>query len=125
MKGQWNKLAWISIAIVLLTVGCSPGATQSIPTPAQAIAPPAQPPAPTATPAPSFPKGVFTKLGWAWEFKPDGSYFNKSQWDEDYGTYSVTGNQVAFQGDYVPCRKFVGTYTWTFDGQVLILHRSR
>jgi hypothetical protein len=129
----WIKLAWIVMAMVLITVGCSPSATQSIPTraptlvpptqpPVPTLAPPTQPPAPTPTVALSFPTGAFTKLGWTWEFKPDGSGFIKSQWHEGLFTYTVTGNQVAFHEDIGSCRKFgPGTYTWTFDGQVLIL----
>jgi len=118
----WIKPAWIVTAIVLITVGCSPSATQSIPTPAPTLVPPTQLPAPTPTIALSFPTGVFTKLGWTWEFRPDGSDFIKSQWHEGLGTYTVTGNQVAFHEDIGSCRKFgPGTYTWTFDGQVLIL----
>jgi hypothetical protein len=109
------------IAIALMTFGCNPSATQSIPTPAPTIAPPAQAPAATVAIAPSFPTGAFTKLGWTWEFNPDGSDHIKSQWHEGTGAYTVTGNQVAFQDQVGSCKNYVGTYTWTYDGQVLML----
>lgn len=123
MKGQWKKLAWIVIAIVLMTVGCDLNATQSPPTPEPTLAPPTQPPAPTATTAPSFPTGIFAKANLTWEIRADGTYAVRSHTESmpvhDDGTYIVTGNQVAIQGDWVPCKGMVGTYTWAYDGQVL------
>jgi hypothetical protein len=108
MKENFGKITWIAIAIVLIIVGCSPSAPQSTPTPA-----------PTATPEPSFPTGIFTKANWTMEFKADGSYHAEQSMANDDGVYTVTGDQITFQGDFVPCKGIVGTYTWTYDGTAL------
>jgi hypothetical protein len=89
-------------------------------TPTPTPVPPTQTPMPTATTALPFPiGGTFTKVGYTWEFKADGSYHSKSQWTDIDGVYTVTGNQIVIQEDYVPCKDIVGTYTWTYDGEAL------
>ncbi len=40
---------------------------------------------------------------------------------EEKHTYTVTGDQVVIQDDYVPCKDVVGTYAWTCDGEVLTM----
>jgi hypothetical protein len=121
VRVQWEKLACIALAIVLIAVGCGPSATQSPPTPTPTAVPPTQPPAPTATTALAFPTGIFTKASWTWEFRTDGTCNSKeshSELDVD-GVYTVTGDQIVIQDDYFPCRDVVGTYTWTYDGNAL------
>jgi hypothetical protein len=102
MRENFGKITWIAIAILLIIVGCSPSANESTP-----------------TPEPSFPIGIFTKANWTWEFKADGSYHSEQSMANDDGVYTVTGNQITIQGDYVPCKGIVGTYTWTYDGTAL------
>ena len=142
MRAGWEKLAWIALAIAFIVVGCGPSATQSLPTPTltpvpptqtptpapvpptqtptPTPVPPTQTPTPTATTALPFPIGAtFTKVGYTWEFKADGSYHSTSKWTDINGVYTVTGNQIVIQEDYVPCKDIVGTYTWTYDGQAL------
>ena len=90
------------------------------PTPVPPTQTPTPTPTPTATTALPFPVGgTFTKVGYTWEFKADGSYHSKSRWTDTDGVYTVTGNQIVIQEDYVPCKDIVGTYTWTYDGQAL------
>ena len=110
MKGQFEKVLLIALAVILISVGCNPSPVKSTISPE-----------PTATTAPTFPTGTFIKGGWTWEIKPDGSYYTKSKFADDNGFYTVTGNQVAIQGDINPCKDIIGTYTWTFDGNKLIL----
>ena len=147
MRVQWEKLAWIALAIVLIVVGCGSEVAQSPPTaaptpvpptqtPEPTPVPPTQAPAPTAvpptqTPAPTataealpFPvDGIFAKASLTWEFKPDGTYVTEGHTQlmnaKFSGTYTVTGDQVVIQDDYVPCKDVVGTYGWTYDGEVL------
>ena len=105
MKRQSIKRIIIALAIMLIVVGCGPKATQSAP-----------PPPPTAT-AVSFPTGVFTKANWTMEIFDDGSCRVSQQFVDDACTYTVTGNQVVFQGE--TCKGQTGTYNWSYDGQVL------
>ena len=143
MRVQREKLAWIALAIVLMVVGCGTSTTQSPPTPAPTPVPPTQTPAPatvppTQTPEPTpvpptqtaaptattealpFPvDGTFTKVGYTWEFKADGTYHTTSKYLDLDGAYTVTGDQIAVQDDYVPCKDVVGTYTWAYDGEAL------
>ncbi len=149
MRVKTKELAWIAIAIVLMVVGCGTSATQSPPTLAPTPVPPTQtsqptlvpptdtseptPVPPTQTPAPTataealpFPvDGIFAKASQTWEFKPDGTYITEGHTQltagKHSGTYTVTGDQVAIQDDYVPCKDVVGTYGWTYDGEVLTL----
>ena len=149
MRIGTKELAWIALAIVLMVVGCGTGATQSPPTLAPTPVPPTQTPEPTPmpptetpqptpvppteTPAPTataealpFPvDGIFAKASQTWEFKPDGTYISEGHTQltaaKYSGTYTVTGDQVAIQDDYVPCKDVVGTYAWTYDGEVLTL----
>jgi hypothetical protein len=146
---QSEKLAWIALAIVLIAMGCGPGVAQVPPTsaptavpptqtPEPAALPPTQPPAPTPTPVPTtqtpaptataaaipFPvDGVFAKASQTWEFKPDGTYITDGHTQATSakysGTYTVTGDQLVIQDDYNPCKDVVGTYAWTYDGEVL------
>ena len=113
MKVQWEKLAWIALVIMLIIVGCGPSATQ----------PPTQPPAPTATTAPSFPIGIFTKASTWWEFKADGTWIMELHLQGvdqiGSGPYTVTGDQVVIQDPAHSCKDIVGTYTWSYDGDVL------
>lgn len=98
MRGDWIRLATIMLAIVVITVGCVP-----------LVAPPAQPP---------FPTGTFTGPGiWTTEYNADGSYVARNPDAMERGTYTVTGEQIVLKGDY--CGEVEGTYTWTFDGEVL------
>jgi len=115
VKVQWEKLTWIALAIVLMVVGCSTGATQPTPVP------PTLPPAPTATTALPFPTGIFAKASWTWELRADGTLTVNNQPTEYSadGVYTVTGNQVVIQDDSFTCKDVVGTYTWTYDGDVL------
>jgi len=112
VRAQWEKLAWIALAIVLIVVGCGPSATQSPPTPA-----------PTVTTALAFPMGTFTKASLTWEFKADGTYVLESHTQamdlNVNGTYTVTGDQMVIQDNYHPCKDVVGTYAWAYDGEVL------
>ena len=123
MKVQWEKLAWIALAIVLTAVGCRPSATQSPPTPAPTPVPPTQSPAPAATTALAFPTGVFTKASYSWEFKADGTWiFELHLQGVDQigsGTYTVTGDQIAVLDPQGSCKDTVGTYAWSYDGEVL------
>jgi len=123
MNGNFKKLTWIAIVIVLVNVGCSPSAAQSTPTSAPTLAIPTQLPTPTATTAVSFPIGIFRKANLTWEIKADGTYAVRSHTDSipvhDDGTYTVNGNQVAIQGDWVPCKGILGTYTWAYEGETL------
>jgi hypothetical protein len=149
VREQWEKLAWIALAILLVAAGCGSSAIQSPPTSTPTPVPPTQPSAPTPalptqtpaptpvpptrTPAPTataealpFPvDGIFAKGSLTGEFKPDGTYITEGHtqlMNAKYnGTYTVTGDQVAFQDDYVPCRDVVGTYAWTYDGEVLAI----
>jgi hypothetical protein len=131
-----KNLVWIALAIVLMVVGCGTGATQSPPTLAPTPMPPTETPQPTPvppteTPAPTataealpFPvDGIFAKASQTWEFKPDGTYISEGHTQltaaKYSGTYTVIGDQVAIQDDYVPCKDVVGTYAWTYDGEVL------
>ena len=123
MKAQWGKLAWIALAIVLIVVGCGPSATQPPPTAAPTPAPPTQPPAlPAATSLP-FPTGIFTKGSTWWEFKADGTYtveLHLQGVDQiGSGPYTVTGDQVVIQDPAHSCKDIVGTYAWSYDGDVL------
>jgi len=120
VRVQWEKLAWIAPAIVMIVVACGPSATQAPPTSTPTPVPPTQTPVPTATTALPFPVGgTFTKVGYTWEFKADGTSHTESKWIDAYGVYTVTGNQIAIQEGYVPCKDIVGTYTWTYDGEGL------
>ena len=125
MRAKTRELAWIALAIVLLVVGCGTGATQSPPTVAPTPVPPTQTPEPATAPALAFPTGLFAKGSRTWEFKPDGTYITEGQTQltagKYNGTYAVTGDQVTIQDDYVPCKDVVGTYAWTYDGEVLTL----
>jgi hypothetical protein len=138
-----KKLAWVALAIALMVVGCGTSATQSPPTSAPTPVPPTLTPEqtpllptqipeptpvpPTQTPAPTattealpFPvDGTFTKVEYTWEFKADGTYHTTSQYLDVDGVYTVAGDQIAVQEDYVPCKDIVGTYTWAYDGEAL------
>jgi hypothetical protein len=83
--------------------------------------PPTETPAPTATAeALPFPvDGIFAKVGYTWEFKADSTYHTTSKYANSDGVYTLTGDQIAIQEDYVPCKDIVGTYTWTYDGEAL------
>jgi len=105
MKIQSIKWIMIVLGIMLIIVGCGPKSTQSAP-----------PPSPPATPV-SFPTGVFTKANWTMEIFDDGSCHVFQQFVDDVCTYTVTGNQVVFQGD--KCKGDSGIYNWSYDGQVL------
>ena len=123
MRVQWEKPAWIALAIVLIVVGCGPSATQPPATPTPMPVPPTQPPAPTATTALAFPTGVFTKANFTWEFKADGTYYwqeSKSGTDAS-GVYTVTGNQIVIKDDLSGCQDVAATYIWAYDGQKLSL----
>jgi len=145
VRVQRERLAWIALAIVLIVVGCGPGVAQVPPTSAPTAVPPTQTPEPTAlpptqTPEPSavpptqppaataaialpFPTGTFAKASLTWEFNPDGTYITEGHTQATAGkfsgTYSVNGDHVAIQDDYTPCKDVVGTYAWTYDGEVL------
>jgi len=123
MKVQWEKLAWIALAMVLTVVGCSPSATQSPPTPAPTPVPPTQTPAPAAAVALAFPTGVFTKASYTWEFKADGTWIVELHLQGvdqiGSGTYTVTGDQFLIQDVLHSCKDTVGTYAWSYDGEVL------
>jgi len=121
MKGLIEKVVLIVIAIMLITVGCGPNATQSTPNPSPTLVLPTQPPVPTATSAPSFPIGTLFKGNWTWEINADGSYNSKSELADENGIYTVVGNQISIMGDYSSCLGIVGIYTWTIDGNMLIL----
>ncbi|HSR30880.1 MAG TPA: DUF5640 domain-containing protein [Anaerolineae bacterium] len=149
MRVQWEKLASIALAIVLMVNGCGTSAIQSPPTlvptpvpptrtPEPTPAPPTETPEPTPvpptqTPAPTatteslpFPvDGIFAKASLTWEFKPDGTYITEGHTQltagRYSGTYTVTGDQVVIQDDYVPCKDVAGTYAWTYDGEVLTM----
>jgi hypothetical protein len=132
-----KKLAWIALAIVSMVVGCGTGATQSPPTLAPTPVPPTQAPEPTPMPPTETPQptpvpptetpealpfpvhGTFTKVGYTWEFKADGTYHTTSKYVNSDGVYTLTGDQIAIQEDYVPCKDIVGSYTWTYDGEAL------
>jgi hypothetical protein len=122
VREQWEKLAWIALAIVLVVAGCAPSAIQSAPTLAPTQTPP---PTPTAEALPFPVDAIFAKGSLTWEFKPDGTYITEGHTQlmnvQYNGTYTVTGHQVAFRDDYVPCRDMVGSYAWTYDGEVLTL----
>jgi hypothetical protein len=87
--------------------------------------PPTETREPTAAPALAFPIGIFAKAGQTWEFRPDGTYITEGHTQltagKYSGTYTVTGDQVTIQDDYVPCKDVVGIYAWTYDGEVLTL----
>jgi hypothetical protein len=127
MREEWKKLAWIALVIVLVVAGCGSSATQTPPTSAPTPVPPTQTPAPTATAeALPFPvDGSFAKASLTWEFKPDGTYITEGHTQAMNlrlsGTYTVTGDQIAIQDDYAPCKDVVGIYAWTYDGEVLTL----
>jgi hypothetical protein len=121
MKGQIEKVVLIVIAIMLITVGCGPNATQSTPNPSPTLVLPTQLPVPTATSAPSFPIGTIFKGNWTWEINADGSYNSKSELADEDGIYNVYNNQISIMGDYSSCLGIVGVYTWTMDGNMLIL----
>ena len=104
MKTRCTKIAAMVIVLMLTAIGCSPSATSS-------------PPPTPGTTTPSFPVGIFTSVGWTWEFKVDGSFVAEGPGEGEKGTYTVTGNQIVFKGDY--CGDVTGTYTWTFDGKAL------
>ena len=110
MKRHLDLLVLITMAIVMMTVGCGPSTTSSPPTSA-----------PTATSTPSFPIGVFTKGPWIWEFRADGDYNLKNSGADLVvdGSYTVTGDEITFQDDYFPCKDIVATYTWVYDGTAL------
>ena len=91
MRGQLTKPVWITLAIILIIVGCKPRAT--------------------------FPTGIFTNKDWTWEFYPDGSYYADGSNAHESGTYSVTGDQITIEGDF--CPEIIGTYTWTYEGEAL------
>lgn len=110
MNRQIVKIVLIVIAITMITVGCGTNATQSTLTPA-----------PTATTAPSFPIGTLVKGHWTWEINADGSYKSKSELAEENGIYNVIGNKFSIMGDYFSCLGIAGIYTWTVDGNMLIL----
>jgi len=138
-----KNLAWIALAIVSMMVGCGTSATQSLPTLAPTPVPPKLTPEPTPvpptltpeptsvpptqTPAPTvttealpFPvDGTFAKVEYTWEFKADGTYHTTSKYVDSHGVYTLTGDQIAIQEDYAPCKDIVGTYTWTYDGAAL------
>lgn len=125
MKEKLVKLTWIVIAIVWIAVGCSPSSIPSIPTQPPTRVPPTQPPPPMDTPAPmdtsaqEFPNGVFTKANWTLEFKADGSLHVEQQFVKQDGVYTVSGDQMTTQGG-LSCEDIVGTYTWTYNDQVLV-----
>lgn len=106
MQRRWRKLTAIVIVLMLATVGCGPSPTKTLPTPG---------PATTA-----FPIGIFTMGGWGLEIKADGTYVVKLERMTESGSYTVTGNQVVFTGDY--CTRLgveKGTYAWNYDGKGL------
>jgi hypothetical protein len=125
MTVQWKKLGWIALAFALMVVGCGTSATQSPPTLAPTPVPPTETPEPTAAPVLAFPTGVFAKASLTWEFKPDGTYVKEGHTaataGKYSGTYTVTGDQVVVQDDDTGCKDVVGTYAWTYDGEVLTL----
>jgi hypothetical protein len=147
VRVKTKELAWITLAIVLMVVGCGTSATQSPPTlaptpvpptqtpeptpvpptetPEPTAVPPTETPEPTAAPVLAFPTGIFAKGSRTWEFKPDGTYITEGHTQltagKYSGTYAVTGDQVAIQDDHVACKDVVGTYAWTYDGEVLTL----
>ena len=110
MKERFGKIIVIAIAFMIITASCSTKTAQ--PTPNLL---------PTATTMPDFPTGTFIKGGWTWEINSDGSYYTNSSMADENGFYTVTGDQVAIQGDFIPCKDIIGTYTWTYDTSVLIL----
>jgi hypothetical protein len=121
VKLQRGRLAWLALTIVLMVVACGSGATDSAPTPET----PTPPPAPTATVAPAFPTGTLAKSSYTWEFKADGTWILrlhlKGVEEIGSGTYTVTGDQLAIQDAIHSCKGTLGTYAWTYDGEVLTL----
>jgi hypothetical protein len=110
MKVQFEKIVLIVISIILITVGCGPNSPQ-----------PTLNPAPTTTTEPSFPIGTLYKGGWKWEMRADGSYSSKSELADEDGIYNVYNDPISIMGDYSSCLGIVGVYTWTMDGNTLVL----
>jgi hypothetical protein len=66
-----------------------------------------------------FPPGIFQNLAmnWTLEFYADGTYYGIGVFVSERGAFTVTGDQITMQGDH--CGEIKGTYTWTYDGEVL------
>jgi cytoskeletal protein RodZ len=135
MRVQWEKLAWIALAIVLIVVGCGSEVAQSpttaaptpvpptqtseptaVPptqTPAPTAVPPTQTPAPTAVPPTQTPAPTATAE--ALPFPVDGIFAKGSlTWEfKPDGTYVTEGHTQLMNA------KFSGIYTVTGD-QVVV-----
>jgi hypothetical protein len=133
MKGSSVKLIGIWLVVMVMTVGCAPGAMQPTATlvPTNTPLPPTL--APTDTPAPPTPKPTSPFLGnfpigsysnrtvfnCSWRFNANGTYnldygfFN----DYDLGAFTVSGDQISIK-DSSDC-DIEGTYTWSYDGNAL------
>ena len=105
----------------------APTATQPTPTLAPtATQPKSQPP--VATVAGSFPLGNFKneKLGIILTFIADGKFSITTPENANFadpgtepGTYTIAGNQITIEQQFVQCKGVKGTYSWTYDGKAL------
>lgn len=100
------------MGMVLTVIGCSSGATPSLPTPGPALI--------------AFPIGTFTmQLGdnqWTMRLNENGNcILVEDGVIVSTGVYNVTGDQLAWlQNAYCAAQDAErGTYTWSFDGKVL------
>lgn len=146
MRKQWEKLACLAFAILLVVVGCGPTATPEPPTPAptrvvEATAVPEPTPVPsTPTPVPPTPTpdasaaqklaGIYTTTitaqdtdvgfegDWELEFTPDGIlYLTWNGGRLDPSPFAATQDQIEF-GVGAGCGSS-WSYRWTLESGVL------
>lgn len=131
MKRNTRLLVVLALGSLVLAA-CAQGATavlptQTAPAPAAATATQALAASPAATAVPTVPAadagalvGRYLLPGDtpAWlDLSPDGQAY----WPDNYGTYTVSGNEIAFV-DVYDCTE-PGVYEWSLDGSALKLKK--
>ena len=121
MKRLIEKVVLIVIAIMLITVGCGPNALSQRPTHRLHLYCPHSLQCQRQPQRHPFPSAPYSKGSGLGKINADGSYNSKSELADENGIYTVVGNQISIMGDYSSCLGIVGIYTWTLDGNMLIL----